>query len=342
MSSKGATDDELDRLLAGVLTDTTLGRATRRGGTDQPNVEGPTVSQEDETGNYRARVNRLTFADTGINTGNETGTSTQRRVDSLFIDTTSSGVESSEGGAMLLARSSGNSTIKSVVDVTPLSYEIYQFPRSLKDLEAICCQRQRGGVNACIRLNCKLNHQGPRIVFEPGCIVITRSSGSVFIEPKTSEENIDASLLSQWKKFPQSLGLWREVFEAVNTRQPGEPPFTGDQLVERRAFTRFAKSQVKSPSGKLHRPTIPNAFSFAGEKSKMFLTLVEEAAELETQRLSDEHIVNSSFESENDPGTPTPLLRTGEWSYGEAFNRLEVKVDVSSSIVTKLTGKLDE
>lgn len=316
MSSKPTSEEELNRLLAGVLTDTTLGRGIRAARA-LLNPVVPSVSQEEETASYQAKVNRLTFAEaTAVTSVTDTGTSSQHRVDSLFIDLTSSGgMESSEGGAMLSARSSGNSTIDSVLDVTPsMEYEIYQFPKSLQELDLICCQRQRGGINACIRTNCKLNHQGPRIPFEAGCIVVTRSSGSVFIDPQMSEKNISVNLLAQLKNFPHTLEIWRELFKVVNAREPGEPPFTADRLVEARAFLNFAKSQTKSPRGKDNQTSPPRAFSF-GERSTLFANLVEQATEeLENQRLADQQASDKSFEIDKDPSTPTPLLRTGEWS----------------------------
>lgn len=338
MSSHQASDDELNRLLAGVLTDTSLGRRGRSVREPPTIVEASTASQEDETQSYQAKVNRLTFKASTTLSDADTGTSTHRRVDSLFVDLTSSGVESSEGGAMLSARSTGNSTIDSVVDVTPLEYEVYQFPLSLQELGVICSQRQRGGINACIRPNCKLNHQGPKIQFTPGCVVVMRSSGSVFIDPRVSEEQVTKELLSSWKRVPRTLEVWRELFGSVNNRASGEPPVSSERLVELRQFASFAKKQTESPSGKG-----PSAKKFSfGETSNMFSKLFASATKLGIQVLSEQPIVDDSFEMDKDPSTPTPLLRTGEWSYGEAFNRLEVKIDVGNSVVATLSEKLDE
>lgn len=337
MSSNPPNDDELSRLLADVMTDTSSGRARTVEGVlrrNQGEVRDTVVSQSDDS-SYRARVNRLTFAEQasapdvqGVNT---VGTSVTRRVaESLFIDMTASGMESSEGGLpMMSARSSGNSTIETALDAGSLGYEIYQVPLNLRELEKLCFQRQTGGVTACIRNNCKLNHRGPRIAFSPGTILVAKSACSVFIEPKTNSADVSPMLLAEWKQSSRPLDEWSGLFRLVNAREPLSAPVTAEALNQARNFNEYAKDWVKSPGSKPG----PLVGSIIGEKSSEFAILVEEETlVLEKEFMEESDIVFDDAEVE--PGTSPSTM----W----AFRRLESKVDINRTVVGKLSERLDD
>lgn len=321
MSSKAPTDNKLSRLLANVLADTpTVDKSSDQVrqhltmGTTRPAPGNPTE--------LASQVNRLTFTNVRSNAGsdNEGGTSDHQRVDSLFIDLTSAGMESSDGGfQMMSARSTGNSTIDTVLDVNPLKYQIFVFPISSTEMLSICQQRQSGGVTACIRTNCRLNHRGPKVPFKPGMIVVGRSSGSVFIEPKIDRVNISESLVNEWKQTAQTLDEWNEMFRLVNV-QESDKISTPASIREYRRLSEAADGW-KSPLGQSSGTRLP----FGEAKSQVFIKLVEE----QTDELM---------------GTVYPSLLenlTGE-NLADMIKRLDIKAEVTSLVLSKMAEKIDE
>lgn len=332
MSSNSPSEDELSRLIAEVMKDKPPSK--------NPPIETvreqerTVVSQDNEDTSYKARVNRLTFLEQGAvsgdSTGGDRGTSLYRRdTESLFIDLTAGGMEGSEGGLqMMSARSTGNSTIETVGETGPLMYEIYQFPSNIREVEKLCLQRQTGGITACIRTNCRLNHRGPRMDIRSGTVVVAKSACSVFIDPKTDMTNVSPSLLAEWKNTSRTLDEWNELFRLVNTREQTKAPFTTEVLNQVRNFSEFARDW-KSPGTKLGSLV----GSILGKKSSEFSTLVEE----ETLNRNKELLEESDIVFDDDLAEPN-VSPSAMW----VFKRLESKVDVNISVVGKLSERLDE
>jgi hypothetical protein len=169
-----------------------------------------------------------------------------------FIQTTSAmstSVQSTQGRFQTQSvRSTGSSTCDSALDTSPLKYDIYWFPLEITEDQSICQQRQSGGVTACIRANCKLNHRGPKLSFRPGTIlvVVARSALSIFIEPSTHNSNISNELMNEWRSGPRSLDEWVDIFRMVNAQSTHEV-FTPESLTAAQTFSKYAK-EFKSPS----------------------------------------------------------------------------------------------
>lgn len=345
MSSNAPNDDELNTLLSNVLTETpTITRSSVAG-----NHQGTTSGQRQVVGvhrglneqvgagsSYQARVNRLTFSEDLTSSEGRTGNAgtSNRQTSSLYIDLSESGIESGEGGLpMMSARSSGTSTIDSVLDVTPL-YEVYCFPLNLRELATMCNQRQSGGVTACIRTNCKLNHRGPKVAFSPGAIVVARSSASVFISPSTNRGYLSPELIEEWKSTTHVLDDWNDLFRMVNAQETNKP-ITPAALRRSQEMDDFAKGwqPVVNPVGENEDPLF-------GSPSRVFAQLVDKVTLSLTEKFENEvKILNEADPNETEP---TPLLQTGEWGYGEAFKRLESNVIINKSIVGTMSSKLDE
>lgn len=336
MSSRAPSDDELVNLLNNVLTETpTVGVDGSRGGRNRE------VGQIGDNVGRHVQVNRLTFAEEvtqsaqGKQSEMVAGTS-NRDIDSLYIDLTSSGMESSDGGfQMLSARSSGSSTIDSTgVDHTPLVYDIYRFPLTEQEMVGMCNQRQSGGITACIRANCKLNHRGPKLAFQPGSIMVARSGASVFLEPVTSHRNVSEGLLTELKKTPRVLDEWNELFRILNNQEPSQV-FTPSLLEDFRVYDKFAKDWKSSSPTK--SDTVDSS-PLRLVKSSVFVQIVGEETTVLKELFRQEVLMLANEEARD----PAPILKTGEWSYDEAFKKLESDVGINTSVINKVTIKLDE
>lgn len=345
MSSRQPPDDELTRLLSNVLTETptvTRSASSERNVPARPidgrgasGTESTNLQPGNDDGNHQARVNRLTFATASTETQNA-GTSFQRNTDSLFIDVTSSGLESSEGGLqMMSARSSGTtSTIASILDVTPIRYDLYRFPLTAAEKNELCCQRQSGGITACVRKNCKYNHRGPKEFFAPGMLAVAKSSAAVFLNPKTNHQFISDEVLNEWQSGPKLLDEWNELFRMVN-RQEAHTVITPSRLEGQQTFEDYARDwqPLSSNLDENDRPVFES-------KTVIFAQLVT----------SETNFLEAAYEQEKrtldalDPAStePTPILKTGEWSYDEAFKRLESSMGINKSVTGKMSGKLDD
>lgn len=339
MSSNAPREDELGRLLTQVLSETPTvvrrGEETGAGGiTSGGRVSGARFVTEG-LGSNLARVNRLTISDvipaSQSDLGAVSGTSPQRAGNSLFVDIGQAGSGSEGGLQMLSARSSGSSTIDSVLDVTPLKYDVYQFPLSLEETAALCGQRQSGGITACVRANCKYNHRGPKVAFRPGSIVVAKSSMSVFIEPCTHHTNISSELYKQWKCNPSTLDEWADVFQLVNAQGPAEV-FTPESLVAAQTFQQYAKD-FRSPSRSVGLDELP-----FGEKSTSFARLLNEESE---RALLMFQLKKKENEAASE-GRLMGYLLTGEVDAGDAFGRLELETEMAKAVIKAALTKLDD
>ena len=123
-------------------------------------------------------------------------------------------------------------------------FRMFCAPTDLSELRKFCFGCIGSGSTMCLRKNCTVNHEGPKIAVVPGDAFIKKSKFVAFAAPSANLMLLDDSIIDSWMSTAEPLDEWSSRLDLVKSKQRAQENqvITYQDLKEEIDFKKRAKS----------------------------------------------------------------------------------------------------